>query len=41
MVAIKDRGLGGANISVFFSSNGVSAHNIVSAPVVDFKVIGV
>jgi len=41
MVAIKDRGLGGANISVFFSSNGVSAHDIISAPVVDFKVIGV
>jgi hypothetical protein len=40
-VAIKDRGLEGANISVFFTSNGVSAHDIVSAPVVDFRITGV
>ena len=37
---IIDRGLQGANISVYFS-NGVSAHDIGSFPVVDFAVTGV
>jgi len=43
-VIILDRGLGGANISVYFS-NGVSAHNIGGPsgilPQVDFAVTGV
>ena len=40
-VVIIDRGLSGANISVYFS-NGISAHNIGSTvPQVDFAVTGV
>jgi hypothetical protein len=39
-VVIIDRGVSGANIAVYFS-NGQSAHNIGTAPVVDFSVTGV
>jgi hypothetical protein len=39
-VVIIDRGTSGANIAVYFS-NGQSAHNIGTAPVVDFSVTGV
>lgn len=39
-VIIIDRGVTGANISVYFS-NGQSAHNIGTSPTVDFAVTGV
>ena len=39
-VVVIDRGTTGANIAVYFS-NGQSAHNIGTAPVVDFSVTGV
>jgi hypothetical protein len=41
MAVVVDKGLTGANVSVYFTSNGASAHNIGTAPSVDISVVGV